>query len=266
VSCDQKNYAIMSSSNSHPNGDTETIGGIVQSHAYSILSAHEVDYEGGPFRILRMRNPWRTGEWEGEFSDKSDCWSDDLKAQLGHEDKDDGVFFIPYRDFWTRFDMTEFAMLLQEPVPKKQLRMDQSSKEYFKITLDGDYDTKNNVFGINVQQQGERFSTFKRDQNPYRASDVNIKLYSLTGETPELVKSETEYTTNSFMKSMICRERTLAAGEYLLEVVINWNAEAEQQREHKDAVVDLICKDDAGFEMLSKQESLELLKNIEFQG
>lgn len=111
-SCDEKNYAIMGSSNSHPNGDSETIGGIVQQHAYSILSSHEIDYEGGPFRILRMRNPWRTGEWEGAFSDKSDCWTDEYKEQLGFEDKDDGIFFIPFSAYMTNFDMTEFAMLL----------------------------------------------------------------------------------------------------------------------------------------------------------
>jgi len=102
----------MGSSNSHPNGDSETIEGIVQQHAYSILSAHEIDYEGGPFRILRMRNPWRTGEWEGAFSDKSECWTDEYKEQLGYEDKDDGIFFIPFSSYMSNFNMTDIAMLL----------------------------------------------------------------------------------------------------------------------------------------------------------
>jgi hypothetical protein len=80
VACDSKDYAVSACSNQHPNGDSETIGGIVQSHAYSILSAHEIDYEGGPFRMLKMRNPWRTGEWEGDWSDKSHCWTEEYKA------------------------------------------------------------------------------------------------------------------------------------------------------------------------------------------
>lgn len=102
--------------------------------------------------------------------------------------------------------------------------MEQSNKEYFKITFDSDYDTQANVFAISVQQLGERYSTFKRENEPFYPSDVSIKLYSLAGDTPEVIKKETEYTTNHFMRSMIMRERTLEAGSYMIEVNIQWNS------------------------------------------
>ena len=41
--------------------------GIVQGHAYAILSVEEVD----DVQLLRLRNPWGRKEWTGDWSDKS---------------------------------------------------------------------------------------------------------------------------------------------------------------------------------------------------
>jgi hypothetical protein len=38
---------------------------IVANHAYSILSAHEVEET----RLLRIRNPWGYKEWDGPWKD-----------------------------------------------------------------------------------------------------------------------------------------------------------------------------------------------------
>lgn len=112
-----------------------------------------------------------------------------------------------------------------------------------------------------VQQLGDIAGTFKAEHNKFRHSHVSIKLYSLASDKPELIKDQMENTFSSFMRIMIFRERTIAAGEYLVEVSIVWNEQANYDQCHKDAVVDLICKDDVAFEALSKRDSLELLKN-----
>ena len=124
LSCDAKDYCMMGCSNQHPNGDSEKIGGIVQSHIYSVLSAHEVNWNGQPTKILKLRNPHRTNEWEGDFSDKSPAWTEELKQELGWVDADDGVFFMPFQAYLNNFTATDFCMLFQDPVIKKQHKLE----------------------------------------------------------------------------------------------------------------------------------------------
>ena len=69
--------------------------GIVGMHAYSMLEARTIP-DGT--RLLKIRNPYGKSEWEGDLSDRSKKWTDELKKLLKHEDKDDGIFWISYRD------------------------------------------------------------------------------------------------------------------------------------------------------------------------
>lgn len=56
-----------------------------------------------------MRNPWKQGEWNGRFSDKSDDWTDELKQQCGVEDVDDGLFWMPFDDMMEVFDVVDIC-------------------------------------------------------------------------------------------------------------------------------------------------------------
>lgn len=69
--------------------------GIEGGHAYTILEAETIP-DGT--RLVKVRNPWGKNEWEGDWSDRSTKWTDELKSFLKHEDKDDGIFWISYDD------------------------------------------------------------------------------------------------------------------------------------------------------------------------
>merc|ERR1711865_176591 len=45
--------------------------GLVSGHAYAILQVKKVK----DFRLVQFRNPWGSGEWTGDWSDKSDLWT-----------------------------------------------------------------------------------------------------------------------------------------------------------------------------------------------
>lgn len=49
--------------------------GLVSSHEYSLLSAHEVYVNGETLRLVRLRNPWGEKEWNGDWSDHSPLWT-----------------------------------------------------------------------------------------------------------------------------------------------------------------------------------------------
>jgi calpain-15 len=42
----------------------------------------------------------------GDWSDKSDKWTEELKKKVGFEDADDGVFFISYKDYMNYYRST----------------------------------------------------------------------------------------------------------------------------------------------------------------
>lgn len=50
-----------------------------------------------------MRNPWGKKEWSGDWSDKSDKWTPELKEKLKVVDKNDGIFWISSNDFIKEF-------------------------------------------------------------------------------------------------------------------------------------------------------------------
>ena len=89
--------------------------GLVDAHAYSLISTHdEVDSLGKPLRLIKIRNPWGFREWTGDWSDKSPKWTPELKAKLSYEDKDDGVFFISFEDYVKFFYITTICKYVKE--------------------------------------------------------------------------------------------------------------------------------------------------------
>jgi len=56
--------------------------GLVDHHAYSLISAFEIVSKGKTHKLLRIRNPWGFGEWQGDWSDKSPLWTPELKEKV----------------------------------------------------------------------------------------------------------------------------------------------------------------------------------------
>jgi hypothetical protein len=80
--------------------DDRPSGGIVPGHAYTLLDAIEVN----GIRLLNLRNPWGQFEWQGDWSDKSDLWTDELlEICKPTRDTDDGKFWMNDTDFFRNF-------------------------------------------------------------------------------------------------------------------------------------------------------------------
>jgi len=58
------------------NSDLSKIG-LVDSHAYSLIAALEVDLGLlSKEKLILLRNPWGFREWSGDWSDTSNKWKD----------------------------------------------------------------------------------------------------------------------------------------------------------------------------------------------
>jgi hypothetical protein len=76
--------------------------GILYNHAYGIQQIREVD----GLMLIRIRNPWGTGEWTGKFADEDEAWDDHkgLKEKLDYAFKNDGNWWMKYDDFQAQFN------------------------------------------------------------------------------------------------------------------------------------------------------------------
>lgn len=73
--------------------------GIVSQHAYAILDT----YEGHGQRLVKIRNPWGSSEWNGAWSDGSKEWNAEWFERLNHKFGDDGIFWISYEDMLRKY-------------------------------------------------------------------------------------------------------------------------------------------------------------------
>lgn len=82
--------------------------GLHKGHAYSIMQVAKVKKH----RLVQIRNPWGSGEWTGDWSDKSPLWdkNPDVKRAVGYEDVNDGSFWMSWEDYvahWGRIGIVD---------------------------------------------------------------------------------------------------------------------------------------------------------------
>ncbi|GAB1608629.1 calpain-9-like, partial [Argonauta hians] len=88
--------------------------GLYEGHAYSVTKVAQVEMDKKTYKLLRLRNPWGKGEWNGPWSDTSfemKSLSADQKKELKIVPANDGEFWISYEDFVANFDEIVFCHL-----------------------------------------------------------------------------------------------------------------------------------------------------------
>eukprot|EP00746_Dinoflagellata_sp_MGD_P165915 gnl/MRDRNA2_/MRDRNA2_95468_c0_seq1.p1 gnl/MRDRNA2_/MRDRNA2_95468_c0~~gnl/MRDRNA2_/MRDRNA2_95468_c0_seq1.p1 ORF type:complete len:449 (-),score=73.62 gnl/MRDRNA2_/MRDRNA2_95468_c0_seq1:176-1381(-) len=80
-------------------------GHIVQGHAYTILAAAKAPAGQEDVNLVKLRNPWGSDEWNGAWSDGDGMWDQypDVAAELGHEEREDGAFWMPLESFMQQY-------------------------------------------------------------------------------------------------------------------------------------------------------------------
>lgn len=82
--------------------------GLHKGHAYSILKV----IVSNQIRLVKIRNPWGSGEWTGDWSDKSELWNQHpaVRKAAELEDVNDGAFWMSWEDFvehWARVGVVD---------------------------------------------------------------------------------------------------------------------------------------------------------------
>jgi len=81
-------------------------GGLHSGHAYSILEVRKVTFmiSSEVHKLVKVRNPWGSGEWTGDWGDNSPLWDKhpDVAKACKHNpkgDNDDGAFWMSWDDY-----------------------------------------------------------------------------------------------------------------------------------------------------------------------
>lgn len=150
---DQRGYLMSASTpgedrwsdvGGRPQEDGQCVG-LVPGHAYTVLQAKE---PRPGIRLLCIRNPWGSFEWNGDWSDKSPLWTPELREELQVvSDPEDGTFWMAFEDFVQHFDSMNVN------------RVRQWSEHRFKGLLvnRGDVTVSNRVFELRVSQPTRLF-------------------------------------------------------------------------------------------------------------
>ena len=89
--------------------------GLVGQHSYGLIKVDVVaDADGQNVNIVKLRNPWGSFEWSGDWSDKSDKWTDEAKQQVNLEDVDDGTFWMAFDDFRKYFSRIQICQYVDD--------------------------------------------------------------------------------------------------------------------------------------------------------
>lgn len=101
VFADSHDAMISAGSKSGSGGDSrKNEVGISYSHGFSVHKAVQL---ADDTRLLQVRNPWHKEYYNGTWSDSSEVWTEEVLAELGHTQEDDGFFYIPIEDFPLNF-------------------------------------------------------------------------------------------------------------------------------------------------------------------
>ena len=73
--------------------------GLQMGHAYVALKA--ISLSNGA-NLIQMRNPWGSERYKCDYSDLSDKWTPELRAEAGATEKavNEGVFFMTVEDYY----------------------------------------------------------------------------------------------------------------------------------------------------------------------
>ncbi|XP_071126006.1 calpain-15-like [Mytilus edulis] len=83
--------------------------GLITSHAYSLLDVYDMDTGEN---LLKIRNPWGSESWKGDWSDSSSKWQKvkpEVKKKLKPDGNKHGIFWIEFKEFRKYFGSVEIC-------------------------------------------------------------------------------------------------------------------------------------------------------------
>ena len=171
-------------------------------------------------RLVQLRNPWGDFEWNGDWSDASELWTQDLKDQVGWTQENDGTFFMSLDDFRRYFNRVQICKVHDEFV-YSSVQVDHSAQNWSVFILRLEQDSSE--LYLNVSQKDQRFFP---EGHSYEYSPLKFIFCSRDNdENVHFIGAKSGKGREVFH-----RFENLQAGEYCVYVQVNWNEETEDRK------------------------------------
>lgn len=192
--------------------------GLSCNHTYSLLSAMEIIHKGSKVQLLKLRDPWATQNWTGNWSKNSSLWTKELKQQLNYTPEDRGIFFMEYKDYIKYFRSTVICKY-HDDYYSRSFVATQKAQPYncfaFRIA-------KRTKGFITIHQLEERFMREQHKDYKYAAVStliVQVQANALTHKSERIYKSGAETII----------ELALDPGDYILYARLDWDQDYVRQ-------------------------------------
>ena len=181
--------------------------GLVNSHAYTLIGTYMIKSNGKIIRLVKLRNTWGFGEWNGDWSDNSPLWGEEEKNQVNFVKKDDGTFYMSYDDYYKNFIITDICFVQYESYSKT-----------FKI--EGDNIRFGQVFNIYLEEKGDfsaavirKMWRFNREYTDAIIPTTLILMRYNPNKDVDSMMTDFEGANNSFEDTSI--SKVLTPGYYI---------------------------------------------------
>ena len=189
MEAESKEFIMTAGSDNLNSGSDAYIAkiGICGSHAYSLLAVYQLQDVGGDYervglgedyteRIVKLRNPWGSGEWKGEWSDEDEKWTEGLKEALGFTgNKDDGIFFMKWDDFLQYYSDVQICYYHDGyKYSAEKFESKRNETVFLKFTIE-----EEGLYYFSVNQRNRRF--FPQNAG-YRYTHIGWVLGQIEGE------------------------------------------------------------------------------------
>lgn len=241
--------------------------GLIPLHAYTILEVHEINIENDIHShnnltnsmnslngmnsasveyLLKIRNPWGTNEWIGDWSDFSNMWKENLKLSSANSSNNQGCFFMNFKDFKHYFSKIQICKI-HDNFQYTSIKLTQNMNSYclvkmkIKQSLIEDFNDMTNVssFISLIHKDKKKSNFFNSNDFKYPTSRfiickinsaIDSSLYDQVQEDQIKNlnffsdKDEFEYICGKMgQEREIFEEKELDVGEYLIFIEIDWN-------------------------------------------
>jgi len=161
----------------------------------------------------------RKFEWQGDWGDNSDKWTENVKSQVNYENKDDGTFWMSVNDF-VRFYQGVGICKLHENYLYKSINFDHKAsgktKSIFRLVVP----QATHIF-LSVNQKDDR--GFDPQTYPYEYSTVRMMV-------GRVEQNGLSYVGGKFYNDRnVVLECNLEAGYYIITLEFYWRQNFYQQ-------------------------------------
>ncbi|KAF8716548.1 Cysteine proteinase, partial [Rhizoctonia solani] len=203
--------------NTDDSGESELVNGLFAGHAYSVISALEVNGK----RFLRLRNPWGKVEWTGAWSDGSKEWTAEWLAflpQLQHKFGNDGEFLMEYKDFLATWTIIERCRLFNSDWKLSSMWINATSRGIPSARSFGDIS-----FTLNVTESSPAVIVLSQLDDRYFSQISgrwawSLEFYVYRKDSPSTEPYAISEHTMLWRRNVHVELGKLEAGEYVVHV------------------------------------------------